>query len=580
MPEYVTYLLRGLVIGLAIAAPVGPIGLLCIRRTLAQGWAMGLISGLGAATADAVYGSLAAFGLIAISSVLIEQQIWLRLAGGLFLVFLGVRTFTAKASREGGEAPSNSSWNLLTAYTTTLLLTLSNPMTILSFVAIFAGLGIVEQQANPELGAAMVLGVFCGSAGWWLFLSGVFTRLRSSLSGGIQAWIQRVSGLILVGFGIAAFAALVTGSEGAIQSTLETNRSAGIPPVDPAGFTRATPEKTLTFPGDYGPHPDYQTEWWYFTGNLADSAGRRFGYQLTFFRRALQAPEARSPRQSSWSVEQVYLAHFALTDASAGKHDSFERLTRGAAGLAGAQAQPFEVWLEDWTVREVEPDVFELEAAAVREDGEALRLELQLKDQKGPILQGLQGYSQKGPDPGNASYYYSRTRMLTSGQIRSGAQAVTVRGYSWMDHEFSTSALAPDQVGWDWFSIQLDDYTELMVFQIRKQDGSIDSFSSGAWIDRDGSVTLLQKDDFLIQVEDFWQSPSSGGDYPSRWKIRVPGLDLTLDLTPLVPDQEMDLTYRYWEGAVQIQGLREGEPVSGYGYVEMTGYAGSMMGEF
>lgn len=404
--------------------------------------------------------------------------------------------------------------------------------------------------------------------------------LRNARGGARRRANLRLAALMLLTAGAAALIGAYTGRSEGIQSTLEAGRGNIAPQGELAGFSRAAPGRKLTFPQDFGAHPDYQTEWWYFTGNLADETGRRFGYQLTFFRRALLPPQARSPRASAWSAQQIYLAHFALTDEKANQHWSFERLARGAAGLAGAQASPFEVWLEDWSVRQTAPDRFQLNAAAQRTDGSWLRLSLELHDLKGPILQGKEGYSQKGPDSGNASYYYSRTRIAAEGQIEIGGQRYPVQGTSWMDHEFSTSALAPDQVGWDWFSIQLDDQTELMVFQIRKQDGTVDPFSSGAWIAADGTATALSNADFTIEVLAEWESPLSGGVYPARWRIRVPSLQLELTLSPLVADQEMDLSYRYWEGAVRIDGTRQGEPVAGYGYVELTGYAGSMAGEF
>ena len=276
--------------------------------------------------------------------------------------------------------------------------------------------------------------------------------------------------------------------------------------IPASGFMRADGSEALSFPEDHGPHPEYQTEWWYYTGNLETEAGRHFGYQLTFFRRALLPSVDRLPRESAWAAEQVYMAHFALTDVDGLEFTSFERFARGSANLAGAVAEPFAVWLEDWKVEEIETGIYSLLAS---QDG--LGLELTLHDVKGPILQGDQGYSQKGPEPGNASYYYSLTRLASSGTVRVDEESFQVIGESWMDHEYSTSALSEGQIGWDWFSIQLDDGSELMVFQIRREDGGIDAFSSGSWIAVDGSVTKLALDDFQIETEDTWRSPHSGG---------------------------------------------------------------------
>jgi predicted secreted hydrolase len=342
-----------------------------------------------------------------------------------------------------------------------------------------------------------------------------------------------------------------------------------------AGYARAEGPLPLEFPAAYGPHPDYQTEWWYYTGNLEDDAGRHFGYQFTIFRRAILPPGQRTPRDSDWSAGQVYMGHFAVTDVAGRGYYPVERFSRGAAGLAGAQAEPYAVWLEDWQVEEVAPGITRLQAAA----GD-VAVDLTLADTKGPVLQGDRGYSQKGPDPGNASYYYSLTRLDTTGTVTVDGTAYPVQGLSWKDHEFSTSALSPDQVGWDWFALQLDDNTELKVFHIRQADGTIDPFSAGSFVDAEGQVTRLARDDFEVAVRDTWRSPRTGATYPAAWTVTVPSLDLELEVQPWLPDQELDVSYAYWEGAVQVSGQRQGRPVGGNGYVELTGYAGSMQGQF
>jgi predicted secreted hydrolase len=238
------------------------------------------------------------------------------------------------------------------------------------------------------------------------------------------------------------------------------------------------------------------------------------------------------------------------------------------------------VWLEDWSVTETGPDVYRLQAAAQDEAGVRVALDLTLTDRKGPILQGDRGFSPKGPETGQASYYYSLTRLETAGQVQIGPNSYPVEGLSWKDHEYSTSALAQDQVGWDWFSIQLDHGYELMVFQIRKADGSVDPFSSGTLVAPDGSTTRLTQTDFSIQVDDTWESPRTGAVYPSAWTVRVPAADLTLNITPFLADQELNVSYAYWEGAVRIEGQQAGQAVRGAGYVELTGYSASMGGEF
>jgi predicted secreted hydrolase len=360
---------------------------------------------------------------------------------------------------------------------------------------------------------------------------------------------------------------------------LRASLVAAAAPTDASGFERADGPRPLVFPQDHGPHDDFQTEWWYYTGNLTASTGERFGYQLTFFRKALLSSEQRATRSSDWAAEQVYMAHFALTDGTGGEHRSFEKLGRGAAGLAGAQAVPYRVWLDDWSVEEA-AEGSAGSPARLRASADDISLDLTLRDLKGAVLQGDAGYSRKGPEPGNASYYYSLPRIATAGTVTVGGRTFNVDGLSWMDHEFSTSALGKDQTGWDWFSLQLDDDSELMVFQLRRADGSTDSFSSGTLIAPDGATRTLGSNDFTLQPTGGWRSPRTGATYPSGWALTVPTADLRLTITPLLADQEMNVSYAYWEGAVKADGAVGGKPVSGNGYVELTGYAGSMQGQF
>jgi predicted secreted hydrolase len=345
--------------------------------------------------------------------------------------------------------------------------------------------------------------------------------------------------------------------------------------VSQDGFQRVNRDEVLRFPGDFGPHPEYQTEWWYYTGNLENAEGRHFGYQLTFFRRGVLPPQEWQARESRWGANQVYMSHFALSDITAETHSSFERFTRDAVGLAGAQAEPFKVWLENWEVVQTAPNQFSLNAA----QGD-IRLALTLVDTKGLVLHGDQGYSQKGSQAGNASYYFSQTRLASSGTVQVGDTRYKVEGLSWMDHEFSTSALSPGQVGWDWFSVHLDDGSDLMLFQIRRDDGSIDPFSSGTLVAANGETQPLGMEDFELLVEDTWRSSRSDAIYPSEWRLLIPSIRLDLRIKPYLIDQEMDVSYVYWEGAVEVSGVMGDFPVAGSGYVEMTGYAESMEGEF
>jgi predicted secreted hydrolase len=327
---------------------------------------------------------------------------------------------------------------------------------------------------------------------------------------------------------------------------------------------------------DLGPHPDFQTEWWYYTGNLAAADGRAFGYQLTFFRRAILPARDLPARTSEWATGQIYFAHFTLTNGPAGSFRYFERFERGAAGLAGASGEPlYQVWLQDWSVRQTDANHYRLHAAA-----EDIQIKLDLVDRKGPVLQGDRGLSQKGPQPGNASYYISQTRLESQGSIQVGDQTVSVSGLSWMDHEFSTSSLSGEQVGWDWYALQLSDGSELMVYQMRKTDGTMDPFSQGTLIYPDGRTRFLQRDELQIQVLSTWKSPHSGASYPAEWTVAVPSEQLSLRVTPRLADQELRVSFTYWEGAVTVTGSRLGKDVSGSGYVELTGYARSMQGQF
>ena len=339
-------------------------------------------------------------------------------------------------------------------------------------------------------------------------------------------------------------------------------------PGDDAGFARVTGPRTFAFPADHGPHTAFRNEWWYVTGNLDDAASRRFGFELTFFRFAL-APEA-ADSASAWRTNQVYVAHLALTDAAGGRFHVAQRYSRGALGLAGAEADPFRVWIDDWSLA-AGPDAG---AAAWRiaAGDDAFGIDLELRPQRGPVLHGDDGLSRKSAEPGNASYYYSVTRLLTEGAVRVGDRRYAVAGLSWLDREWSTSALAADQVGWDWFALQLSDGSDLMFYSLRRGDGSRDPASAGTFVRVDGTRRRLGADDVTIAVLDTWTSPE-GGTYPARWSLRVPRHGLDVTVTPVIPNQELVTTVRYWEGAVDVRGTRDGATIAGRGYVELTGYA-------
>lgn len=338
------------------------------------------------------------------------------------------------------------------------------------------------------------------------------------------------------------------------------------------GFTVADGTRALTFPADFGAHPDFRTEWWYYTGNLSTPQGRRFGFELTIFRVGLIPPAAPLPDDSAWYGRSLYFAHFAISDIQANRFDAYERYARPGPGLAGAQSSPYRVWLEDWQVAETAPGVYRLQAA---QDGIALNLTL--TDELGVILHGENGYSRKGREPSNASYYYSQPRLRAEGTVEVRGAVYPVSGLAWKDHEFSTGVLDDGQIGWDWFSLQFEDGRALMLFQLRQADGGISDSSSGTLIFADGATLSLQRADFDITVTNQWRSPRTDGVYPAGWQVAIAQPACLLEIQPWMPDQEVHFpAVTYWEGAVRFRGQCAGRAVSGNGYIELTGYAGNL----
>ena len=335
-----------------------------------------------------------------------------------------------------------------------------------------------------------------------------------------------------------------------------------------AGFARALAPRPFVFPADHGPHSEFRTEWWYYTGNLLTADGRHFGFQLTFFRIGV-APSMVS-RASAWATREAYMAHFALTDTAGGRFSAASRLSRAALGLSGAQAQPFKVWVEDWSAEGVAGDAAPVRLRAAEGD---VAIDLTLASVKPVVLQGERGLDTKGDEPGNASYYYSLTRMPATGRVTVREAAFDVTGLAWMDREWSTSSLGAELVGWDWMAIQLDDGRDLMLYRLRRADGSADRFSSGSLVEVDGTSRHLGLADVRIDVLETWSSPRDGTRYPSRWRVTVPAESLDLDVVPRLAEQELALAVRYWEGAVRVAGRARGQPIAGAGYVELVGYA-------
>ncbi|MDZ4787962.1 MAG: lipocalin-like domain-containing protein [Blastochloris sp.] len=326
------------------------------------------------------------------------------------------------------------------------------------------------------------------------------------------------------------------------------------------------------FPRDHGSHPEFQTEWWYFTGNLQDEKGRPFGYQLTFFRQGV----LKNPQQkSAWALRDIYFAHFAVSDIQDNQFHFFERNSRGALGLADYSQAGMNIRLEDWKLTQTGKDSFNFAA-----QGAGVELKLNLKMAKPKVFHGNKGLSQKSAEVGNASYYYSYTRMESEGILKLKERKFRVQGKSWFDHEISSSFLAHNHVGWDWFSIQLDSGEDIMLYKLRLREGGSDPYSHGSLIEIDGTKKDLKLDDYKIKVTKHWKSGKSQGIYPAGWRVEIPSEQINLTITPAMADQELRLkglgAINYWEGSCVIEGVRKGQPVRGRGYVELTGYAGEL----
>lgn len=342
-------------------------------------------------------------------------------------------------------------------------------------------------------------------------------------------------------------------------------------PRDPDGFRLAVPPWTFQFPQDHAAHPEFRTEWWYYTGHLR-AGERTFGYEVTFFRVAL--PGTGGASASAWRTRHVIFRHAALTDDGARRFRSDDRAERAALDLAGADSTRYLVWLgDDYAGLDADRRTHRVVAKA-----SDFALDLRLEPKKPPVLHGANGVSQKSAGEGNASHYYSLTRLDTRGRLVRDGDTLSVTGQSWMDHEFSSGRMSETLAGWDWFSVQLDDGRELMLYQMREKQGGVGPFSSGTLVEADGRTRHLAREAFEVRPLGQWKSPHTGGTYPSGWRVRLPGEELELTLTPTLADQELVAeTMRgiaYWEGRVRIAGTQRQKPLSGEGYVELTGYSG------
>ncbi len=391
------------------------------------------------------------------------------------------------------------------------------------------------------------------------------------------------------------------------------------------GFAEVLEPRAFEFPRDHGPHPEYRQEWWYVTGNLDASTGERFGFELTLFRFAVAPTSVVPPlpaesggagaiqggvgstaagaaavasavapgslaavggggvgRESAWRTPQIYMAHFAITDVSRGRFRYAEKLSRGAVGLAGARNPPLRVWIDDWTLAAVsDPALLAHPQTSLEDDKahwtlraieEGYELTLDAQALLAPVLNGDRGFSRKSSDPGSASYYYSIPRVAVRGRLMRDGKPLEVHGLAWVDREWGSGALGGNEQGWDWFALQMDDGSALMFYTLRDRNGRWDPNSAGTWIAPDGRSKPLSAGQVRIDVSDYWTNPQ-GARYPARWRVRVPTEGLDVDVRPVLANQELETSTRYWEGAVDVVGTGDGRRVGGRGYVELVGYA-------
>jgi predicted secreted hydrolase len=409
--------------------------------------------------------------------------------------------------------------------------------------------------------------------------------------------LRRVSTAMKAATAVLFSVSLLLGSSTGAQDTPPgvEGRAAGGTPASAPAWREASAGYQFQFPRDHASHPEFKLEWWYYTGNVRTADGRRFGYQVTFFRVGIDPTPANPSR---WAVRDLFMTHLAVSDPTGQRYRFDERLSRGGPGLAGADAERYRVWNEGWHAGLISDSRAASGTGPNDQQGRALArsqpaarghviraisgnagVDLVLDEGKPPAINGIDGISQKGAMAGNASHYYSLTRMPTRGTLLIDGERFEVTGESWMDHEFGTSFLEKEQQGWDWMSIQLADGRELMLYQLRRSDGSRDPRSSGTLIDQQGATTHLAAEDFTLAPAGQTFRAPSGAVYPIRWSIQVPTAQLTLEVTTPLANQELSTGgagISYWEGVIDVTGTSAERPIVGRGYLEMTGYRGSL----
>jgi predicted secreted hydrolase len=331
------------------------------------------------------------------------------------------------------------------------------------------------------------------------------------------------------------------------------------------GFVPALPGYDFSFPRDHGAHDEYKTEWWYYTGHLETDAGKRYGFELTFFRVGIVPPGGATATR--WDLRNLSLAHFAISDIDGNDFRYYEKLNRSSPFTAGAAVGALDVFNEGWRATTLADGSWRLTAYGGKD-----AIDLIVSSRKAPAVHGENGISVKAEGVGYASHYYSMSRL----EVRGRVNGASCHGLAWMDHEFGSAQLRENQQGWDWFSIQLDNDAELMLYQIRRRDGTPDTTSSGSLISSEGNVIHLRRDQMVITPLGTWHSKKSGATYPMGWRVAIPSFGIALVLQPLMKDQELvtrsSTNVTYWEGAVDVAGSFGNVAIGGQGYVEMTGY--------
>ena len=372
-------------------------------------------------------------------------------------------------------------------------------------------------------------------------------------------------------------------------STLHTVSHANPPSttVKLPAFEVALPNYSYQFPKDHGVHATYKTEWWYYTGHLTAENKKTYGYELTFFRTATLPADATLPTLTNWLPKAFVLAHFALTDVDANRFVFQSKFDRVNPYKQAFSTQPFGVALSNWQLTTVgsinhgKDPIVRLQATIPEgtKNPQSVAIDLTLTPTKPMVIHGKNGVSQKADCKGCASHYYSYTRLATKGTVRQGSNTTSVTGASWMDHEFGSNQLTPNQVGWDWMAIQLADGSDVMLYLLRqkKPAGGLDPNSSATWVSASGQTEHLKLGQFELKPLGTWQSEKSGGVYPSQWALTIPSKGVTLVITPKIKGQELvfasQLGLTSWEGACSVLGHVGKQAVTGNAYTELTGYA-------